>query len=64
MKVAFSPKAENDLESIADTIATDNPRRAISFIREIRDHCHALSSAPESAPKRDDLMKGIRMLVH
>jgi len=64
MKVVFSPKAENDLKSIGDTISANNPRRALSFIREIRNHCLTLSTTPEVAPKRDDLIKGIRMLVH
>ncbi len=64
MKVVFSPKAENDLESIGDTIASDNPRRAVTFIHEIRSHCHTLSSTPEAAPKRDDIAQGIRMLAH
>lgn len=64
MKVVFSPKAENDLENIGDAIAFDNPHRAVTFIREIHDHCQVLSTTPEVASKRDDLIEGIRMLVH
>lgn len=37
MRVEFSPWVEGDLETIGDFIAGDNPRRALSYIREIRD---------------------------
>ncbi len=36
MKVAFTPMAEKDLEAIGDHIASDNPSRAVTFIRELR----------------------------
>lgn len=36
MRLLFAPLAEQDLESIADYIAADNPRRAVSFIEELR----------------------------
>ena len=36
MILAFSREAENDLEQIADYIAERNPRRALSFLRELR----------------------------
>lgn len=32
MKVRFSEQALRDLEGIADFIAQDNPRRAVSFV--------------------------------
>lgn len=47
--VVFSPKAEHDLEDIADYIAADNPRRAVSFVRELRERCFALGTLPASA---------------
>jgi toxin ParE1/3/4 len=34
--VRFTPKALADLRSIANYIATDNPRRAIGFIDELQ----------------------------
>jgi plasmid stabilization system protein ParE len=37
MQRVFSPLAEHDIEEIADYIALDDPRRAVSFIREIRE---------------------------
>ncbi len=47
--VVFSPKAERDLEDIADYIAADNPGRAASFVRELRERCFALRTLPASA---------------
>jgi plasmid stabilization system protein ParE len=37
MLVELSSFIESDLEAIADYIAQDNPMRAVSFIREIRE---------------------------
>jgi len=64
MKVVFSPLSERDLEEIGDFIAADNPRRAVSFIQEMRDRCQKISSAPEAAPLRDGLIPGVRMVAH
>ena len=36
MRLEFSRFVEGDLDDIADYIAQDNPRRAVTFIREIR----------------------------
>ncbi|UXS05310.1 type II toxin-antitoxin system RelE/ParE family toxin (plasmid) [Agrobacterium tumefaciens] len=40
------PEAEGDLEQIADYIAEHNPRRALSFIRELRSRCEDLIQNP------------------
>ena len=64
MTVVFSPVAETDLEQIGDCIALDNPRRAVTFVREIRDRCDAISVAPEAVPLREHIAPGIRMQVH
>lgn len=37
MRLEFSRFIETDLEAIADFIAADNPSRAVTFIRQIRD---------------------------
>ena len=44
MTVVFSPVAETDLEEIGDYIALANPRRAVTFVREIRDQDARLSA--------------------
>jgi len=50
MRVEFSKAAELDLEQIGDFIAQDNPRRAFSFICELRDKCEALTDLANSFP--------------
>jgi len=39
MIVRILPAARAELETIGDYIARDNPRRAVSFVRELRDKC-------------------------
>lgn len=63
MKVVFSCGCETDLEQIADHIAQDSPRRALSFVRELRAAALALALNPESRP-RADFDPRIRRSVH
>ena len=62
MKCIFSVIAEIDLEEIGDYIARDNPERAISFIKEIRNQCIKITDYPEAAPLRPELGEGIRLV--
>ncbi|MCK9395897.1 MAG: type II toxin-antitoxin system RelE/ParE family toxin [Methylobacter sp.] len=62
MKCIFSTFAELDLEEIADYIARGNPRRALSFIGEIRERCRNIAMFPEAAPLRNELGAGIRVV--
>ena len=64
MKLSISPRAARDLEAIGDYIARDNPRRAVSFIREIRQQCRRIARLPASFSARFDLAAGLRMAVH
>lgn len=50
MIVELTAEAEHDLEAIGDYIARDNPRRAISFLQELREKCLALADKPERFP--------------
>lgn len=50
MIVHLSAEAEHDLETIGDYIARDNPVRAISFLRELREKCLGLADLPERFP--------------
>jgi toxin ParE1/3/4 len=43
MKVGFSGPARADLRQISARIAADNPARAASFVRELRERCGELS---------------------
>jgi plasmid stabilization system protein ParE len=46
MQVVFSELAERDLEEIGDYIAADSPSRAVSFVREVREHCTRIGRSP------------------
>ena len=50
MVVIVTGPAEADPERIADYIAAHNPARALTFVRELRDKCEALSDAPRAYP--------------
>ena len=50
MKVAFTYRAERDLEAIGDWIAQDNPTRAKSFVVELREACMRLADNPRAFP--------------
>lgn len=63
MRCLLSPLAARDLEGIGDYIARDNPSRAVSFIREMRERCSNMVAAPLAAPLRPELGEGVRMVV-
>lgn len=62
LRCEFSPLAELDIEEIGDYIARDNPSRAVSFIRELRERVAKIEAAPLAAPLRQELGDGIRMV--
>ena len=65
MKVVITEAAEVDLERIGDDIARDLPRRAVSFIAELRERCESLGETPEAFPLLPGRHKrGIRRRVH
>jgi toxin ParE1/3/4 len=61
MRAHLTPQAEIDLEEIGDYIALDNPKRAVSFIREIRQHCERIADGPRRYVARPDLGDEIRI---
>ena len=60
MRFVFLPQAETDLEAIGDYIARDNPRRAASFVCELRGQCRKITEAPKAYRPRPELGKGLR----
>jgi toxin ParE1/3/4 len=62
--VYFTPQAEDDLEEIGDYIALDNPRRAVSFVREIRQHCAKIAKNPLGYVGRPELGPSLRSCAH
>jgi toxin ParE1/3/4 len=64
MRLALTQLAEQDLEAIGDRIATDNPVRALSFVRELRAQCQRIALNPPGYPLRPELGDGIRSCAH
>lgn len=62
MQCIFSTFAELDLEEIADYIARDNPRRALSYIGDIREHCRNIVTFSEAAALHEEFGTGIRVV--
>ncbi|MCJ2132545.1 type II toxin-antitoxin system RelE/ParE family toxin [Methylobacterium sp. J-026] len=64
MIVRFTDAAEHDPEGLGDYIAQDNPKRALSFVQELRMACLALADFPERfplVPRHED--RGVRRRV-
>ena len=64
MRLTLTPLAEQDLEAIGDYIAGDNPTRAVSFIRELRDQCQRIAANPPGYRLRPELGDDIRSCAH
>lgn len=64
MRSIFLPAAIADLEEIGDYIARDNPRRAVSFVAELRSQCVKLTRSPEGYRLRPELGDGIRSCAY
>ncbi|HEY0307050.1 MAG TPA: type II toxin-antitoxin system RelE/ParE family toxin [Acidobacteriaceae bacterium] len=55
MHVEYSLDVETDLDEIASYIAADNPRRAVTFIREIRAEIDRIGQGPLLYQLRPDI---------
>lgn len=65
MKLVFTDAAEAELERLGDRIAEENPPRAISFVREIRESCDAIAMMPKAFGHVRGLEEyGIRRMSH
>jgi len=64
MRVVFTRLATIDLEEIGDYIARDNPRRALTFINELRARCIKIAQAPLTCVARPELADNLRCCVH
>jgi plasmid stabilization system protein ParE len=47
VRVLYSQEVEGDLNAVADYIAVDNPRRAVSFLREIYAEIERVGQGPQ-----------------
>ncbi len=64
LRLVFAPLAVRDLEAIGDYIARDSPKRALSFIAELRTVCATIAAEPEAFRLRPELGEGIRSCAH
>jgi toxin ParE1/3/4 len=62
-QLELSSFVEGDLDTIADYIAQDNPTRAVSFIREIREQILAVGQNPLLYRLRPEIGEGARMAM-
>lgn len=60
-RLELSPFVEGDLDQMAAYIARDNPRRAVSFIQEIRVKFRDIQRAPLLYQLRPDIGEPARM---
>ena len=61
MQVSFTLEAIDDLRSIGDFIASDNKKRARSFVADLRSACRSLSREAERYPLLDQ-WPGVRRM--
>lgn len=66
MRLIITPLAEQDIEDIAfaDYIAQDNPRRAVSFVRELYGQCKTILANPLGYRLRAELADDIRSCAY
>jgi plasmid stabilization system protein ParE len=63
MRLELSRYIESDLEAIAEFIAEDNPGRAITFIREIKQKVYRIAEHPLAYQLRPDIGDQARVAV-
>lgn len=64
MKLGISPLAVQDLESIGDWIAKDNPIRALSFIEELYQKCLLIADSPTLYAEPPEILPGLRSCAY
>jgi toxin ParE1/3/4 len=63
MRVQFSLDIEGDLDAIADYIAVDSPRRAVTFIQEINAEFRRIGNGPLLYQLRPEIGPDARLAV-
>jgi toxin ParE1/3/4 len=65
MKLVLTDEARADLLRIADRIARDSPRRAVTFVDEIEARCVQIPKMPRAHPLLPGReASGLRRVVH
>ena len=63
-QLKFTAFARDNLLDILRFIALDNPKRAHSFVAELRKQCQLLTEFPNMGVAKTEYADDIRMLVH
>jgi toxin ParE1/3/4 len=63
MRIELSSFVDGDLEAIGDYIAQDNPTRAVTFVREIRNEIYQVGQNPLNYRLRPEYGKDARVAV-
>ena len=63
MVILYSQEVEGDLDSLAEYIAADSPRRAVSFLREIYAEIERIGQSPLLYQLRPDIGPDARLAV-
>ena len=63
-RLVYTPQARKDLSDIGLYIARDNPQRAMSFVRELREQCRKITEAPKAYRPRPELGEGLRSCAY
>jgi toxin ParE1/3/4 len=63
VRLELSRWVEGDLDTVAEFIAQDNPRRAVTFIREIRQKIYKVSQQPLLYQLRPEIGEAARIAV-
>ena len=61
-ELIFRPDAAEDLKALYDCIERDNPDAGARYVVRIEEYCMGLVHFPERGTRRDDLMKGMRIV--
>lgn len=64
VRIVLSPLAARDMESIGDYIAKDSPKRAQTFVAELRAACAKIANEPQAFRHRTELGADIRSYAH
>ena len=60
MRLAFSPAALADLQSIGDFLHEESPAAALRFVAELRARCTRILDAPHGGRPLPELGEGLR----
>lgn len=63
-RLTYTEQSKQDLVEIGLYIAEDNPRRAMSFVRELKAQCRKITNAPKGYRARPELGQGIRFCAY